>query len=66
MKHALARFYQFLDRPITWWSRIVLVVLVVPLLLFPTVAAGVGLMARAALQVLLGVAATGDGLADMA
>ncbi|MCA9676620.1 MAG: hypothetical protein H6709_09760 [Kofleriaceae bacterium] len=33
MKHALARFYQFLDRPITWWSRIVLVVLVVPLLL---------------------------------
>ena len=32
MKHALARFYQFLDRPITWWSRIVLVVLVVPLL----------------------------------
>ncbi|MEZ4292270.1 MAG: hypothetical protein R3E53_17695 [Myxococcota bacterium] len=29
-------------------------------------AAGVGLMARAALQVLLGVAATGDGLADMA
>jgi len=32
MQHALARFYEFLDRPITGWTRIALVALVVPLL----------------------------------
>ena len=33
MKNPLARFYEFLDRPIAGWSRIALAVLVFPLLL---------------------------------
>ncbi len=33
MKHSFARFYEFLDRPIRNWSRIALVILVIPLLL---------------------------------
>jgi copper chaperone NosL len=33
VRHALARFYDFLDRPITMSARLALVVLVVPLLL---------------------------------
>lgn len=33
MKHALAEFDEFLDRPIAGWSRIALAVLVIPLLL---------------------------------
>lgn len=33
MKNALARFYEFLDRPLYGWSRIVLALLVIPLVL---------------------------------
>jgi copper chaperone NosL len=33
MKHSLARFYDFLERPVFGWSRIALVILVIPLLL---------------------------------
>jgi copper chaperone NosL len=31
MKHAMARFYEFLDRPLDWRARIALVVVVIPL-----------------------------------
>jgi copper chaperone NosL len=33
MKPALAKFYEFLDRPLLGWSRLVLAVLVIPLVL---------------------------------
>ncbi len=33
MKNALDRFYQFLDRPLFGWSRIVLALLVIPIIL---------------------------------
>ena len=33
MKNALARFYEFLDRPLYGWSRLVLALLVIPLIL---------------------------------
>src|SRR6478752_9298365 len=33
LKHQLSKFYEFLDRPLFWWSRIVLALLVIPLVL---------------------------------
>ncbi len=33
MKNALNRFYDFLDRPLYWWSRIALALAVIPLVL---------------------------------
>lgn len=33
IKQQLSKFYEFLDRPLFWWSRVVLALLVIPLVL---------------------------------